>query len=168
MTESELAANGGDEQMTRDEIMQMEAGPELDAFVAEKVMGVKPEVTPIVSNNGGKSACAVVDVWSGPFRSERDLRVWLDEQQAGGLLGGYKIEGWRTYPRYSTSIAAAWEVMQWARRQTFSKRRRFKRALQDSVSHRLRNAPIHDNEVCMRMEPEDICRAALIATLEDE
>ncbi len=77
--------------MTHDEIMKLEAGRELDALVAEKVMGYTP-----------------VKVTEYPAYD--DNRNWVD-------IGDYVIypEGVAFCTRvkdYSTDISAAWQVME--------------------------------------------------------
>jgi len=57
--------------MTRDELLELKPGRELDALVAEKVMGY---------------------ITHGQFREKNGVRVMID--------------------RYSTDIAAAWEVVE--------------------------------------------------------
>ena len=69
--------------MTRDEILNMPAGREMDALVAEKVMGwTNPRITP-----------------SGRFRITPPM--------------GGKYHGGQMPPKYSTDIAAAWQVVEW-------------------------------------------------------
>ena len=65
--------------MTHDEIERMPAGPEMDAMVAEKVMGCRG----LFRHSDGTPLC--------------------------------ECHGLRPVPRYSTSIAAAWEVVRKAR-----------------------------------------------------
>lgn len=80
--------------MTRDEILKLEAGRELDALVAEKVMGLSLEHLPTVYEKGNTEDGQ--DGWSGfvcpKCRRSQDM---LDEPCAKA---------------YSTNIAAAWEV----------------------------------------------------------
>jgi hypothetical protein len=77
--------------MTRDEIMLMEAGRELDALVSRKVMNVKPVIVELYSEFD-------------------DTRNYVD-------VGDYVIypEGVGICKRlsaYSTDIAAAWQVVE--------------------------------------------------------
>ena len=69
--------------MTREEILRMEAGPELDRLVAEQIMG------------------------------------WREGQDTLKLQGGMGILGEKALPRYSTDIAAAWEVVEALREKEF-------------------------------------------------
>lgn len=85
---------------------EMKAGPELDALVAEKVMGIKPKKILIATNDGGKSAAAIEDPINGPFYTQSDIWNWVQETP------GYKLGEWLQYPPYSTSIEAAWEVVE--------------------------------------------------------
>lgn len=68
--------------MTRDEVLAMKAGRELDNLVCELVMGIKP--------------VEVFDIgaWHIPAGGEGDLDVYVP------------------VPRYSLDIAAAWEVVE--------------------------------------------------------
>jgi len=80
----------------------------LDAMVAERVMGVNPIITLEVSNDGGKSSAFGNGDWSTRFV---DVHAWLAEKQSRGLMKDYCVVDWKHYPRYSTDIAAAWEVV---------------------------------------------------------
>lgn len=66
------------------DINTMPAGPEMDALVAEKVMGHKVGF---------------------PFTDSPD-EGWVKDPNS--MVGGYKCR----LPRYSTDIAAAWEVVE--------------------------------------------------------
>ena len=84
---------------------------ERDALVAEKVMGREPRTTWIATNDGGKSCCASTST-RGPWRDRADLAEWLEDQQAKGYHRDYEIAKWESHPRYTTDIAAAWEVVE--------------------------------------------------------
>lgn len=83
----------------------LQPGRDLDALVAEKVMGVKPKLIAIATQDGGKSA-AVVEHWNGPFPDHNSVRDWIEEHP------GYKLDFWKEYRPYSTDIAAAWKVIE--------------------------------------------------------
>ena len=139
--------------MTRDEILAMEAGRELDALVAERVMGLDVVMNPesamcVGCRVSGGGAWVVI---------EYDYHEW-----------GHKVV--RPLP-YSTDIAAAWEVVEkleadgigrlelvrlgwdWNRvwRATF-----FSTALTEGVTGKADTAPLA------------ICLAALLAAMEAE
>jgi hypothetical protein len=76
--------------MTRDEILSMEAGRELDALVAEQVMGWKRETY--------------------SFNNWRDGKV--ESMELSGLMGPDGLREVDQFPFYSTDIAAAWEVVE--------------------------------------------------------
>jgi hypothetical protein len=83
---------------------------ELDARVG-RLIGAAPEIIPIITGDGGKSAVAWVNRVDGPWYDERSLREYLAEKQAAGLLTGYVIGRWEQWPRYSEDVAAAWLVV---------------------------------------------------------
>ncbi len=137
--------------MTREEILAMRPGRELDAVVAEKVMGwkwISPE-TPgnplLVSPPDDKR-----QLWSG---------IW-DERGIPHYL-----------PFYSIDISAAWEVFLVTRGWLFSGRRKFMDALQTVISHE--RAPAHSGliawiawpDVLWFLEPHHICKASLLAVM---
>jgi hypothetical protein len=77
--------------MTRNEILNMEAGREMDALIAEKVMGISPQKVE-------------------GYPEFDDTREWVD-------IGDYVVypEGvgvCKRLPDYSTNIAAAWLVVE--------------------------------------------------------
>ena len=152
--------------MTRDEIMSMEAGPEMDRMIAE-FMNAEPEITPIVSNDGGQSACAVASR-SGPWESKRDLQLWLEEQNHRGLLVGYRIEHWHRYPDYSTSISDAWEV--WEKLPMDSQGLLIARCSVANADEYQAAIHVQGDAVWVSGDtaPLAICRAALISTMEGE
>jgi hypothetical protein len=111
----------------------MPAGREMDALVAEKVMG-KGETKTI----GG--------IYCGPPEGEAEAMAKLHADTD-------KV------PRYSTDIAAAWEVVQKAADVTVAKEREFKNAPWNVVLH------FHDRkgQGFGHTTPLAICRAALKA-----
>lgn len=79
--------------MTKDEILSIPVGRELDALVAEKVMNIHQEVP-----------TREVSKTLGVFRGvEHPLAMWRDDR------GYWFLDG---LPYYSTKIAAAWEVVE--------------------------------------------------------
>lgn len=81
--------------MTRDEIMSMEPGRELDCLVAEKVMGYK------------------VSFWSLHLAEDGSKEELIPNNLGDcALQVMYKDNIWQCIPSYSTDISAAWEVRQ--------------------------------------------------------
>lgn len=97
--------------MTREQIAAMPAGAELDAAVG-RAMGVTPGTIWIVTADGGKSARASVDERHGPWYSEQELRSWLAREQSQGLHRECEISTWEKWPRYSTDVRAAVELIE--------------------------------------------------------
>ena len=97
------------------------------------------------------------DIWSLLVGEEMDVTV------------GYHVIGLRThpslYPEYSTDIAAAWEVNKKMMSYLFSTRMRYFELIQESVSRRklFDGEIISYPDILMFIEPEDFCRAALLA-----
>lgn len=77
-----------------------------------------------------------------------------------------EFEAFLSANRYTTEIAAAWEVRDVVRDWPFSKRLAFKRALTDCVSKRIgikTGQLIAPDELVFYVSPEDICLASLKA-----
>jgi hypothetical protein len=120
-----------------------QAGRELDALVAEKVFGTKVH-------------------WSEgqrPVPCDGEPYYTSDSENPGG----YYLNA---LPAYSTDIAAAWAVRATVNTWLFSKRLRFKKSLQEIITVRIglvSSLQISPCEVILRVEPSDICLAALKA-----
>jgi hypothetical protein len=115
----------------------MEAGRELDALVAEKVMGWHPKS---VADFAGET----YDLWEKP--------------------DGSVVSLWHI-PEFSTDIAVAWQLLRFVRDTwLLSQRDRFARELQRAVSTDLGGgmlvAPLH---LWFVVEPIHLCLAALKA-----
>ena len=122
--------------------MTLTAGRELDALIAEKVMGIEI-----------------------PCRCIYDCE-WLNQLPFDNL-DNCQVCG-RPYPfAYSTQIAAAWEVFQRIMDMRFSIRRKFFQFLLEEAGSRGPNgwhpAGIWVLQVLRQKFPEAICRAALKA-----
>jgi hypothetical protein len=85
--------------MTKEEILAMPAGPELDALVAERVMGCQPKK----SWNGYDCGCG--NAFRRPHSDEL-LHEDKCHSHSGLNCDGAALAG------YSTDIAAAWEVVE--------------------------------------------------------
>ena len=137
--------------MQRDEILSMEAGRELDALVAERVMGWGDiSLHPMMDS----------DWWgmpSGPATAIQGAVGWLYTHE--------KV------PNYSTDIAAAWEVVEAVRGRGWSL------SLGEGMSG-YGDAVVwmvdfyKGNRICLSANGPDvplaICRAALLAVMEDD
>ena len=122
--------------MTRDEILNMEAGREMDTLVAEKVMGFPVKIG---------------DITGEPYHAQF----------------GYSM------PNYSTNIAAAWMVVEklqnqypafnlvWVKLQILKPEIALRRAWRANFQGSTLSDAFADTA------PLAICRAALLAMLED-
>ena len=90
--------------MNRDEILKMEAGRELDALVAEYVMGDE------LARQVG-----------APEYATRDMAMDAGDMSLEGMqIGDFDWEQIEPYP-YSTDIAAAWDVVEMMRNKVIYK-----------------------------------------------
>jgi hypothetical protein len=106
--------------MTFEEIDKL-SDRELDKAVA-KALGVEPEIIHIVTSDGGKSCCADTgrgSPWSS-LHGPHGLKQWLNDQQSQGYNLGYELGEWKRYPKYSTDMRQAWEVVVAMRARGFS------------------------------------------------
>jgi len=87
--------------LTRDAILALPAGPELDALVAERVLGIPPERWLSVCREQGHRTD---DYEYDP--SDGDESGWCY------MCGVSVCEAQKCPPRYSTDIAAAWVVVE--------------------------------------------------------
>jgi hypothetical protein len=91
---------------------------------------------------------------------QRPVHLWANGNES---TFGKGEENWNP----SADISAAWEVLAQVKMWIFSKRMAFKRALQKEISARLGCGDalsISPEEIILRVEPVDICIAALNAT----
>ncbi len=126
--------------MTHDEIDKLEAGPELDALMTTEVMGWEkgPE-------------------WNWYLQWNQDHSDYRVRILDGGGPDDFMP---------STDIAAAWEVHKTMQKRPFSVRRQYHAMLQHVVSRRIKSSwVISWPDVFGLIEPEDICRAALIVVM---
>lgn len=84
----------------------MKPGRSLDALVAEKVTGSKPRTISGATKDKGESWAVIQDAMNGPFYTDNDVRDWIESVQ------GYELMHIHYYPKYSTDIAAAWQVVE--------------------------------------------------------
>lgn len=92
-----------------------EAGPELDALVAEKVMGDEGQLSWNVMNPDESSSAYRGD-------SKEDCEQFLSRILSSvpdSWIKDYHVGSWRFYPRYSKDIAAAWTVVAKLRERDF-------------------------------------------------
>ncbi len=81
----------------------------IDALVSERVMGVKPRISWVVSNDGGKTAVLSSDFFS--VRPRTMLHQYLDARHAEGELLDCTIVKVTDSKPYSSDMSAAWEVV---------------------------------------------------------
>lgn len=74
---------------------------ERDAIVC-KALGIPGKTVWVATSDGGESAAAMTNP-GGPWRTEHDLRHWLDRKHADGLLLNYEIGTWTWWPEVSTT-----------------------------------------------------------------
>lgn len=94
---------------------ELKAGRELDALIAEKVMGEPPMLSWQVLSPDEKSSCL------GGTKDECER--WLAEHARNfpySVYAGYHVGAWRRYARYSTDISAAWRVVEKMHEQGFA------------------------------------------------
>lgn len=139
--------------VTREQVLAMEPGRELDALVAELVMDYRRETVPKDANgeHGGTEVRVPPNV---------DHDTWVYPPRGPVPL-------WYFVPRYSTSRDDAWRIIGIVRGQQFSRRLSFTNALRQVINGRM-GAPVDPVEWLLVAEPADICKAALLATLESE
>jgi hypothetical protein len=93
--------------MTRDEVLNMPAGREMDALIAEKVMGW------IYSDSWEQlvpSGHADPPIWSD---WEWDIEELTYVKHPINMMGGVSYRGDKPYiPEYSTNISAAWKIVE--------------------------------------------------------
>ena len=148
--------------MTKDEIVSMKAGVEMDALIAEKILGMSLEHLPVLWEEGNTSDGK--DGWSGfvcpRCRLPRDL---LDRPCC---------------KQYSTDIRAAWDVVQKIVGEKNDEHDLFIECWSDGewfvafhpmgYSSRTPRASCDGKKTGQPSAPLAICRAALIYALEEE
>ena len=134
--------------LTREEIMNMKPGRELDALAAEKVMGWRKKTFP----GGGGGFTAWVD------ENEKVMKLISNSTMSETC---YRCD----YFRPSTDIAAAWEVVekmseQWPQYQLAK--------IEDGWSVMWGFDGYGWPEATGKTAPEAICKAALLAVMDGE
>jgi len=127
--------------LTAEMIDAMEAGPEMDALVAERVMGWQLSEYRIVRPDGSSFDAPIREMWDDPLYSRYSL------------------------PPYSTDIAAAWQVVEHMRTIEFDIDLLLMPDSQDRCC--LEHSARIESKVCAYAPdmPLAICRAALKTTL---
>jgi hypothetical protein len=138
--------------MTKDEILAMVPGRELDALVAEKVLGYWWSDGPKHDYDG---PCEWERILIPPNFTEKDLKSWVFPPK-GKIAKTYFITD-----KYSTDIAAAWKVVEKLKSGKPIYMRIF---WQDNYGAAFGNP---STSVFANTAPEAICKAALLTTLED-
>lgn len=135
--------------MKRDEILNMPAGRDLDALIAEKVMGWTRET-----------------YWVATLTIATGQR---EDEERSGLMGPDGIRDVDNYPCYSDDIAAAWEVVEKLRYEysitvetTRTRRQEILAGFFVPNSYKPTARAVADTA------PLAICRAALLAAMEEK
>jgi hypothetical protein len=130
--------------MPRDEVLGLKPGRELDALIAEKVMGFRC----VVDKGNGNVSWIAYGVYGETHTPPMAWKKW-----------NYKV------PPYSTDIAAAWEVVekmseQWPQYQLAK--------IEDGWSVMWGFDGYGWPEATGKTAPEAICKAALLAVMDIE
>ena len=150
----------------------LKPGPDLDALVAEKVMKKVPCDGWVSINLGSAGGPALTT--RRRLKDGSLFPKWGDgecthadncySRTALGEYGPHQLGG---PPKYSTSIANAWEVREEVKKWCFSRRRCFMLALQDELSKALNEydagVRIAWEGIFLLVTPHAICLAALKA-----
>lgn len=143
--------------MTRDEILNMKAGREMDALVAEQVMGwtncQKCEFATWLSSD--KSIIASGEQWRGnplPLDIAQEVSDKFNPR-------------WETIKNYSTDIFAAWKVVEKSAGFMVENRQVYK---PDEWECEIAFEGTYIYFASANTAPLAICRAALLAKLENE
>ncbi len=127
--------------MTREEIMNMPAGREMDKIIAEKVFGLE-----IRETEKWVKSCVPSKL------RQPDYKVSIIS--AGGL----------PLKNYSTDMTAAWDIVKKLPKGEFTLELGARTILATFFGYKNGSAVVRDNEDAT---PLAICRAALLTTLED-
>lgn len=146
--------------MTRDEILAMKPGREMDALVARTVLGLEPKWVasePWVSTSGPSVLDFYCNFGGAVYTADRDWLVddyWLPDCR-------------RRLPDYSTDIAAAWKVVENILRESevyvcsgvvVNGESGWRATVESELGLWEADAPT---------APEAICKAALMAVMDD-
>lgn len=129
--------------MNKEEILAMAAGSEIDALIAEKVMG-----------------------WKRAVATDGATEYWDDGSFCSGRLveptvGGFRLDDYSNTWNPSESISAAWEVLAKMGHAQINKK------VNGEYAVRWGNTRWADSPVCVsKSAPEAICKAALLAVMD--
>lgn len=155
-----MIAKGDQMQENWNEINNLKPCFELDAVIGSDVMHIQPEWMWNVVNPEGTATC-----FSGDSKAE--CEHWLADtvqRCPDSWLKDYHVDKWARWPRYSTDISAAWQVVEKMRKAGFNVSiwaydSPYKvRVTIESSSHGPQFSFKADSA------PEAICKAALLAT----
>lgn len=147
--------------MTRDEILTMVPGPEMNEAVG-KAIGATPEIRWYAMNREETG-------YSMDFELENEANKWHDNMVRRVPDGRYTSTGGHIvrreiYPRYSEDMSTAWTVYLKAMEGHFSQRKRFHMELQFLTSHDGHMIAWPDVLMVLRHKmPESICKASLLS-----
>lgn len=126
---------------------------ESDAVVAEEVMGAVHQCELVRFDDGTLGLNEPCAAWRVRSKHDTYWRRWSPD-------GAEKVVN-DFLPHYSTDIAAAWEIVEWARKK-FSRWEAFTKVLQLAVSESLSGDDvISHSDVWRLVKPHHICEAAL-------
>lgn len=144
---------GGGRYLTKDEILAMEPGREMDELIDKLILN-------------GNNYRAKMLKWSRYLLKEfwDDPNSYYDEWHRSQEIGPWEYCG----PHYSTDISAAWEVVKQFDNMTFRRMREADRHIRHFAYIWLSDTD--DTHVMCKAEtmPEAICKCALLAVLEGD
>lgn len=136
--------------MTRDEILNMPAGEEIDALIAEHVFGDKKPTQALDANHVMLSMIGVTHPYTSAGGSWTGVAYWEEGD----------IPRW-VAKNYSTDIAAAWEVVDKLYGITLVRHKVFWHCIFDKSTEGERDEDYMQGDTV----PLAICRAALLAVM---
>jgi len=153
---------------TKEEILNMPAGREMDALVAEKIFRWENRLIVYRWIDRKTKKYPRIAFTENPDRSWGDYSAVIDEKGNKYYCGKPKNI---FYPQwFSETISAAWEVRNKIQTWPWSKRLQFKNNLRNIISSRLIKTYPADligwEEIILFVEPMDICNAALLTELD--
>lgn len=153
-------------ELTKEQIIGMEPGWELDALIGE-AFDVYAKSVFRVMNQDRSAFCMEFEL-----REKREAEEWMKVHcSKGKRFEGYQLVKWKLWPGFSTDISAAWEVINKMMELKFRYvcRGNF---MGDGLHHCAFDGqdwadanPIYQGSMCKTL-PESICKAALIAIID--
>lgn len=158
--------------MTREDILNMEAGRELDRLVDEKIFGIhfETDIKKLVKDFSNKKARVLLN--NGCYINKNHDLIFDKDEYNKLFEHGHYIPKWEKWlidnskirysiENYSTSISSAWQIVE--------KIKTKKESIQGLFLTELRLLTKSNNEFFLfALTPLAICKAALLTTLEEE